>query len=197
MSEYAIKFSKDVSLTKIKKHCLKLLGRKKVVVKRLVESNDVVHLPMKCFISVKQETHRDFTIFIGHLKPSHVKLHGSGFSDIFNKVKSTVSSIFSLRDGFNNKAQSMLTKYGDQQINSISIFRAPINGSSLFVKVINGLSTKDIPFDKLFHLGLLITINGTRIRVEKNEVIGIDEVYTLKPETEVIDVPYNNTAYVK
>ena len=73
----------------------------------------------------------------------------------------------------------MLTKYGDQQINSISIFRAPINGSSLFVKVINGLSTKDIPFDKLFHLGLLITINGTRIRVEKNEVIGIDDVYTL------------------
>ena len=47
MSEYAIqkvKFNKDVSLTKIKKHCLKLLGRKKVVVKRLVESNDVVHL---------------------------------------------------------------------------------------------------------------------------------------------------------
>ena len=32
MSEYAIqkvKFNKDVSLTKIKKHCLKLLGRKK------------------------------------------------------------------------------------------------------------------------------------------------------------------------
>jgi hypothetical protein len=194
MSEYAIqkvKFKKDVSLTKIKKHCLKLLGRKKVVVKRLVKSNDVVHLPMKCFISVKQETHRDFTIFIGHLKPSHAKLHGSGFSDIFNKVKSTVSSIFSLRDGFNNKAQSMLTQYGDQQINSISIFRAPINGSSLFVKVINGLSTKDIPFDKLFHLGLLITINGIRIRVEKNEVIGIDDVYTLKPETEIIDVPYN------
>ena len=133
MSEYAIqkvKFNKDVSLTKIKKHCLKLLGRKKIVVKRLVKSNDVVHLSMKCFSSVKQETHHDFTIFIGRLKPSHAKLHGSGFSDIFNKVKSTVSSIFSLRDGFNNKAQSMLTKYGDQQINSISIFRAPINGSS-------------------------------------------------------------------
>ena len=53
------------------------------------------------------------------------------------------------------------------------------------------MSTKDIPFDKLFHLGLLITINGTRIRVEKNEVIGIDDVYTLKPETEILDVSYN------
>ena len=90
MSEYAIqkvKFNKDVSLTKIKKHCLKLLGRKKVVVKRLVKSNDVLYLPMKCFISVKQETHRDFTIFIGKLKQSHVKLHGAGLSDIFNKIK--------------------------------------------------------------------------------------------------------------
>ena len=128
MSEYAIKtikFKKDVSLAKIKKHCLKLLGTKKIVVKRLVKSNDVVHLPMKCFISVKQETHRDFTIFIGKLKQSHVKLHGAGLGDIFNKIKSTVSGLFSLRDGFNNKAQAMISKYGDQQISSISVFRAP------------------------------------------------------------------------
>ena len=85
----------------------------------------------------------------------------------------------------------MLQKYGDQQISAISVFRAPINGSSLLVKVINGLSSKNIPYEKLFHLGLLITVNGTRIRVEKNEVIGIDDVYTLKPETEIISVPFN------
>ena len=198
MSEYAIqkiKFKKDVSLSKIKKHCLKLLGRKKVVVKRLVKSNDVVHLPMKCFISVKQETHRDFTIFIGHLKPSHAKLHGSGFSDIFNKIKSTVSntisSVFSLRDGFNNKAQAMLQKYGDQQISSISVFRAPVGNSSLMIRIFNGLSTKNIPYDTLFHVGLLVMINGVRIRIEKNEVISIDDVYTLKPQTETISVSYN------
>ena len=59
------------------------------------------------------------------------------------------------------------------------------------MKVINGLSSKNIPYEKLFHLGLLITVNGTRIRVEKNEVIGIDDVYTLKPETETIPVPFN------
>ena len=44
---------------------------------------------------------------------------------------------------------------------------------------------------KSYYLGLLLTINGVRIRVEKNEVIGIDDSYTLKPETETIDVPYN------
>ena len=85
----------------------------------------------------------------------------------------------------------MLQKYGDQQISSISVFRAPVGGSSLMVKVLNGLSTKNIPYDTLFHAGLLITLNGVRIRVEKNEVIGIDDNYTLKPQTETKEVPHN------
>ena len=196
MSDFSIqkiKFNKNVKATKIKKHCKQLLGQKSVVIKSLAKSNDVVNLPMKYFIakSLKKEVHHEFTIFIGRLKPSHAKLHGAGLGDIFNKLKNTVSSIFSLRDGFNNKAQAMIKKYGDQQISSISVFRAPVAGSSLLVKVINGLSSKEIPYEKLFHLGLLITINGTRIRLEKNEVIGIDDNYTLKSETETIDVPYN------
>ena len=67
----------------------------------------------------------------------------------------------------------MITKYGDQPISSISVLRAPINGSSILVKVINGMSCR------------------IKIRVEKNEVIVIDDVYTLKPQTETIDIPYN------
>ena len=39
------------------------------------------------------------------------------------------------------------------------------------------------PYEKLFHLGFIITIGGTKIRVEKNEVIGIDDVFTSKPES--------------
>ena len=76
-------------------------------------------------------------------------------------------------------------------ITGISVFRAPINGSSLLVKVINGLSSQNIPYEKLYHLGLLISIGGTVVRFEKNEVIGIDDAYVLKPETETIVVPYN------
>ena len=99
--------------------------------------------------------------------------------------------MFSLRDSFNNKAQAVIKKYGDQTINSISVFRAPINQSSLFVKVINGLSSENIPYEKLFHLGFIISVGGTKLRVEKNQVIGIDEVYTSKPETEFKEVPLN------
>ena len=75
----------------------------------------------------------------------------------------------------------MITKYGNQVINGISVFRAPINGSSLLVKVINGLSSQNIPYEKLYHLGLLLSINNTIVRFEKNEVIGIDDAYVLKP----------------
>jgi hypothetical protein len=85
----------------------------------------------------------------------------------------------------------MITKYGNQIITSISVFRAPINGSSLLVKVINGLSSQNIPYEKLYHLGLLISIGGTVVRFEKNEVTGIDDAYVLKPETETIVVPNN------
>ena len=63
--------------------------------------------------------------------------------------------------------------------------------SSLFVKVINGLSSKDIPYDKLFHLGFLLTIGFTKIRLEKECCHGIDAYYTLKPERKTIHVPYN------
>jgi hypothetical protein len=85
----------------------------------------------------------------------------------------------------------MLTKYGDLQISDMSIFRAPVEGSSLLVKVINGLSSQNIPYEKLFHLGLLISVGSTKIRIEKNEVIAIDDMFSLKPGTETIAVSLN------
>ena len=185
-----IKFNKNVKIAKVKKHCRNLLGKKAIVISK---SNIVVNFPTKCFIakSYKKEIHPDCIVIIGRLKPSHAKLHGAGLGDIFNKIKGTVSNIFSIRNDFNNKAQAMITKYGNQVITSISVFRAPINGSSLLVKVINGLSSQNIPYEKLYHLGLLLSIGGTVVRFEKNEVIGIDDAYVLKPETESIVVPYN------
>ena len=61
-------------------------------------------------------------------------MHGAGLSDIFNKIKSTVSNVFSVRNEFNNNAQAMLKQYGDKAINSLSIFIAPINQSIASVR---------------------------------------------------------------
>ena len=61
-------------------------------------------------------------------------MHGAGLSDIFTKIKSTVSNVFSVRNEFNNNAQAMLKKYGDKAINSLSIFIAPINQSIASVR---------------------------------------------------------------
>ena len=195
-SVHKLKFNKAVSQKEIKKIIKLLLAVKTFNIKKLKTTNDVEHLKRSYFISrsFKKEVYPNFTIIVGRLKPTHVKLHGAGLSDIFNKIKNTVSNVvsnvFSLRDGFNNKAQAVLKKYGDQIINNISIFRAPVVGSPFLVRVINGLSSKNIPYEKLFHLGFLISTGGTRIRIEKNEVIDMDEVYSLKPETGIIVVPY-------
>ena len=184
-SIHKIKFNKSVCDTKITKISKLLLNKQKITIKKLVKSNDVQHLPAKFFVakSFKREKHSGFVVIIGRLKPSHISMHGAGLSDIFNKIKSTVSNVFSVRNEFNNKAQAMLKQYGDRAINSLSIFRAPINQSS-----------QNIPYEKLFHLGFIITIGGTKIRVEKNEVIGIDDVFTSKPETEFLEVPIQGRA---
>ena len=191
-SIHKIKFNKSVKQKELKKIIKLLFNKKTFNIKNLKTTNDVENLKRSFFISksFKKEVYPNFTVIVGRLKPTHATLHGSGLGDIFNKIKSTVSNtisnIFSLRDGFNNKAQAVLKKYGEQSIESINVFRAPVNGSPLIVKVLNGLSSKNIPYEKLFHLGFLISIGGARIRIEKNEVIDIDEVYTLKPDTETI-----------
>ena len=197
-SIHKIKFNKSVKQKEQKKIIKLLLNKKVFEIKKLKKSNDVEHLKRAYFISksFKNEAYPNFVIIVGRLKPSHVKLHGAGLSDIFNKIKSTVSNvvsnIFSLRDSFNNTAQSMLKIHGDKIINSISVFRAPLKQSSLLVKVLNGFSSENIPYEKLFHLGFIISVGETKLRVEKNQVISIDEVYTLKPETEIIEVPLNS-----
>lgn len=192
---HKIKFKKNVKITKIKAHCKKILGKKPVVIKNLTKSNDVINLPSKFFISksYQKQIHKDCIIIIGRLKPSHVKLHGSGLGDIFNTIKNTVSDIFSLRNDFNNKARTMLGKYGDQQITSMSVFRVPISASDNIVKLINMMSTKNIPYEKLFHLGLVLTIGGTDIRIEKTEVLCIDDMYTEKPDMVKIPIQINGS----
>ena len=199
MSDFCIqkiKFNKNVKIAKIKKHCRKMLGKKTIVISK---SNIVVNFPTKCFIakSYKKEIHPDCIVIIGRLKPSHAKLHGAGLGDIFNKIKNTVSNtisnIFSLKNDFNNKAQSMLTKYGNQQITSISVFRVPISSSNNIVKIINTMSTKNMPYEKLMHLGLVLTITGINIRIEKTEVLCIDDMYTEKPDMEKIPIQINGS----
>ena len=131
-----IKFNKSVCDGKITKISKPLLNKQKIIIKKLIKSNDVDHLPAKFFVakSFKREKHPGFVVIIGRLKPSHISMHGAGLSDIFNKIKSTVSNVFSVRNEFNNNAQAMLKQYGDKAINSLSIFIAPINQSIASVR---------------------------------------------------------------
>jgi hypothetical protein len=50
-------------------------------------------------------------------------------------------------------ARKLLEQVGDEKINSITLFRKPISLSS-FAKFVGAL--KGTPYDKLFHLGMVI-----------------------------------------
>jgi len=104
------------------------------------------------------------------------------------KVKETISKLpfaknildfFDFRRNFKKGTQSVLNQYGEIQIKEMRVFRCPIK--EILKSMLNVLSfgtfnelMRKYGFDKLFHLGLLITLeNGVRLVVEKNEEINI------------------------
>jgi len=104
------------------------------------------------------------------------------------KVKETISKLpfaknildfFDFRRNFKKGTQSVLNQYGEIQIKEMRVFRCPIK--DILKSMLNVLSfgtfnelMRKYGFDKLFHLGLLITLeNGVRLVVEKNEEINV------------------------
>ena len=112
-SIHKIKFNKSVKQKELKKIIKLLFNKQTFNIKHLKTTNDVENLKRSFFISksFKKEVYPNFTVIVGRSKTTHATLHGSGLGDIFNKIKNTVSNavsnIFSLRDGFNNKAQAV------------------------------------------------------------------------------------------
>jgi hypothetical protein len=62
-------------------------------------------------------------------------------------------------------ARKLIEQVGDEKINSITLFRKPISLSS-FAKFVGAL--KGTPYDKLFHLGMVI---NSKYLLDKQEVI--------------------------
>ena len=90
-----------------------------------------------------------------------------------------VVSLFDFRKGFTKGAKATLSKVGDMGVVSITMFRCPI--SSIIKGAINVLSfgkfnelLKKHGFDKLFHLGMILTLrDGRQIVIEKNDEINV------------------------
>jgi len=139
-----------------------------------------------------------------------VYLDGDGFfSDFFGKVKDVAKGIVNrvtgvsrgIREGYSPKARSYLQKYGNYIVTNIFIRRKPIiRIIDRFLNIVS-LGKLDeakakLNYDNLFHLSMVFALRppnrpsgsggAVYIRVEKNEVINIDEL----SYKEVIDQPY-------
>ena len=129
------------------------------------------------------------------------ELRGEGFGDFmrglttgaYNIIKKGVNTakritrlnpekVLNYRTQYTRATSNTLKDLGDQVIADITIIRTPV--SNAFITALNTMSfglfrdlMKRDGFDKMFHLALLLNINGKRIVVEKLAEINITSNY--------------------
>ena len=170
---------------------------------------------------------KNIHLVFGDLKPEYGHLKGSGLFDYFkkgisaisntvsnaknyvsdkvsnaknyvsDKVSNFVNEVTTIND-FSTKAKDMLKKYGNSEIVSITVRRAPINPNlDLAFQLFSAGKWSDLKtkygFDKFFHLSMIVTISPQfeKLNVEKLDVISINKDIELKEGSETIEVPLN------
>ena len=116
--------------------------------------------------------------------------HGDGvIGDLVNKILPT-------RQQFPPKVRALIQKYKDYQITSIVICRNPIQSYVTgFLNLLSGgnldQELKKANYDDLYHLFMIVgLVGGTKILVEKNEVVNM-QVVTNKEAKDMLAVPIN------
>jgi len=115
----------------------------------------------------------------------------AGLSSVSKDAGNYYKAVTEGRDDYSPKVRALLKKYGNEVIVSAAIVRNPVQ--SALIEVMNVVSLgqfkknlNDSPYDKLFHLQLDFTLaSGRKLRVEKVEVINMDEGHTNKSDGEV------------
>ena len=110
-----------------------------------------------------------------------------------NDAKKYASAIVYGRNDYQPKVRDILEKYGDRRIVSAEVRRTPL-GSVLMTAldvVSLGRVAKNNPYDKLFHLSLVVKLeSGETILIEKNEVINmqLDPIVVDKTESREVNI---------
>jgi hypothetical protein len=82
----------------------------------------------------------------------------------------------------------MLAKIGNDRIYTITIFRYAIN--SMIKNILELTSLKSIPYDNLFHLGLIF---NNQVLLEKNSIINMEINPRLPKDTEFVHMSFNQS----
>lgn len=123
------------------------------------------------------------------------------FGDAFNKVKNVANNVTHKvvdvaqkvihgRKTLSPKVENILKKVGDAHISGIKIGRTVV--PSVITGIIKVFS--DTPYDKLFHLFIVLSTNKGEVLLEKNEVINMDLNPHIKAEYVTLHhIPHNLT----
>ena len=134
-------------------------------------------------------------------------LKGEGLSDIIkfgSKIKEKFQQGIQAIKGFfffppnslPNKSNAVYKRYQNIPIESISVRREPINkGIQKFLNIVSlgGLNKakESLGYDDIFHLYLIVKLNGKEVLIEKNERINISDSFSKGSKFEEMNVPLN------
>jgi len=113
------------------------------------------------------------------------------------KVVSYANTVLNGRDNYPPSARKVIEAHGSKKIKDMVIIRQPIQ--SFINKIFNGLTfgafqkkLDELPYDSLFHLRMVVTLeDGTRIQIEKADVINVSTTITAHSKQENMNVPIN------
>lgn len=116
-----------------------------------------------------------------------------GLKKTIEKVVETGKALLKGRSKYSPRIQSILKKYGNVKIRGATIKRSPV--PTFLTSVLGTLSPefakrfKESPYDKLFHLYLVLQMeNGRVLVIEKNETLSMSEKYSKRKEEEEMPV---------
>ena len=116
---------------------------------------------------------------------------GKGLKEILTKVK---QKLFFPANKLPGDSQKVFNRFRDRMVVGFTVGRKPVQ--SAVEKAINIITLggwekrkKELAYDKMFHLFLIVHLRGGSIKVEKNERINIT-TNTSTAGAETIEVPY-------
>lgn len=97
---------------------------------------------------------------------------GSGLFDIFRT-----------KEEYHRNTQRMIEMYGNQIIQRMQVQRTNIP------RALNFVFSKVLPYDQLYHLGILLTLDGKNLLLEKQSYINLTDNFKIDSSTTTMDVP--------
>jgi hypothetical protein len=113
------------------------------------------------------------------------------FTSAVKKTKDYANVIISGRNDYPPKVRKILSELGTKMIKSAMVRRTPV--PSVLTTALNAVSLgefakrfKTAPYDTLFHLSLVLDLEGgTKLLIEKNEVINMDKNPSIPQKTDI------------